>query len=140
MADKAERRICRKTGRIIKAAEVAARLGRSVRTAQRMWAEPREQYEARGLSRRKPWEAEGISRATWYRRRQEDGPPTLNNSTAKSATPLAEKRRAKTMHCMKTATANDRIGLNGHPNRPPALADLAETATAGMAEMQDRGE
>jgi hypothetical protein len=30
---------------------------------------PRASYEANSLSRQKPWEAEGISRRTWYRRR-----------------------------------------------------------------------
>jgi hypothetical protein len=33
-------------------------------------AVPREQYLAKSLSRRRPWLAEGISRRTWYRRRQ----------------------------------------------------------------------
>lgn len=32
---------------------------------------PRQEYEQRAISRAKPWEAEGISRATWYRRRRE---------------------------------------------------------------------
>jgi hypothetical protein len=31
---------------------------------------PRAEYEAKSLSRAKPWIAEGISRATWYRRRR----------------------------------------------------------------------
>jgi hypothetical protein len=29
----------------------------------------RAEYEANSLSRTRPWDAEGISRATWYRRR-----------------------------------------------------------------------
>jgi hypothetical protein len=33
-------------------------------------ARPREEYEANSLSRLKPWEAEGISRSTWERRRR----------------------------------------------------------------------
>ena len=32
---------------------------------------PRAEYEAKSLSRKKPWEAEGISRAQWYRRQRE---------------------------------------------------------------------
>jgi hypothetical protein len=32
-------------------------------------AMPRPAYEANALSRAKPWEAQGISRRTWYRRR-----------------------------------------------------------------------
>ena len=34
---------------------------------------PRAQYEAKSISRAKPWIAEGISRATWYRRQRETG-------------------------------------------------------------------
>ncbi len=30
---------------------------------------PRQEYEARSLTRAKPWEAEGVSRRTWERRR-----------------------------------------------------------------------
>jgi hypothetical protein len=38
---------------------------------------PRKQYEATSLSRLKPWEAEGISRATWYRKQPNNpGTPT----------------------------------------------------------------
>jgi hypothetical protein len=36
----------------------------------------REEYLANSLSRTKPWKAEGISRATWYRRQRETGPAT----------------------------------------------------------------
>jgi hypothetical protein len=35
---------------------------------------PRAEYLANALSRSKPWELEGISRATWYRRKRETGP------------------------------------------------------------------
>ena len=31
---------------------------------------PRDEYEGNSLSRHKPWESEGVSRATWYRRQQ----------------------------------------------------------------------
>lgn len=33
-------------------------------------AQPRGSYEARSLARLRPWEAEGVSRATWHRRRE----------------------------------------------------------------------
>lgn len=42
--------------------------GRSARTIRRYVAEPREDYEARSISHAAPWRAEGVSRATWYRR------------------------------------------------------------------------
>ncbi len=35
-------------------------------------AVPRAEYEAKSLAQRKPWQAQGISRATWYRRRKAD--------------------------------------------------------------------
>ena len=55
--------------RPISLAALAERLGLSLRQARRLWAEPRAEYEGRSLARLKPWLAEGISRATWYRRR-----------------------------------------------------------------------
>ena len=58
-------------------AEALARyLKTSVRTARRIWAEPRADYELRAR-RSAPWQTEGISRATWYRRRgpEERGQP-----------------------------------------------------------------
>lgn len=36
-------------------------------------AKPRKQYEAQSIERTKPWLAEGISRRTWYRRRNGTG-------------------------------------------------------------------
>jgi len=55
--------------RPISLAALAERLGVSLRQARRLWAEPRAEYEGRSLARLKPWQAEGISRATFYRRR-----------------------------------------------------------------------
>jgi hypothetical protein len=52
------------------AAELGATVGRSARTVRRHIAQPRAEYEAQSLARSKPWEAEGISRMTWYRRRK----------------------------------------------------------------------
>lgn len=59
--------------RKVSAAEAARRFGVSERTVRRVMALPREEYEAASLARRRPWEAEGISRATWYRRRAGGG-------------------------------------------------------------------
>lgn len=49
------------------AREIAAAVGCTPRTVQKWWAQPREEYLANALTRSKPWEAMGISRATWYR-------------------------------------------------------------------------
>lgn len=49
-------------------ATLVVELDRSSRTVRRWMAEPRAEYEARSVSRAEPGLAEGISRATWYRR------------------------------------------------------------------------
>ena len=54
--------------RPMKAKEMAEKFGVSVRTVQRIFAEPREEYLAKSVSKSKPWEALGMSRATWYRK------------------------------------------------------------------------
>ena len=57
------------TRRSITADALATRLKTSVRTARRIWAEPRADYELRSAVRNEPWRDEGINRSTWYRRR-----------------------------------------------------------------------
>jgi hypothetical protein len=54
---------------------LAKLLGRSPRSARRIWAQSRAEYERGSLTRLRPWEAEGISRATWYRRRSKRDRP-----------------------------------------------------------------
>jgi predicted DNA-binding transcriptional regulator AlpA len=49
------------------AREIAEKCGLSIRTVQRHISRPRAEYLANSLSRSKPWEALGVSRATWYR-------------------------------------------------------------------------
>lgn len=46
----------------------AEKHGISVRTVQRLAALPRAEYEASAISKSKPWEALGMSRASWYRK------------------------------------------------------------------------
>lgn len=60
------------------ASELAKRLGVNIKTVYKYTAVPRAEYEANGISRSKPWEAFGISRATWYRR----GKPELQETPA----------------------------------------------------------
>ena len=48
------------------AAELAKRLGVNIKTVYKYTALPRAEYEANSISRSKPWEALGMSRATWY--------------------------------------------------------------------------
>ena len=40
----------------------------NIKTVYKYTAVPREEYEANSISRAKPWEALGMSRATWYRK------------------------------------------------------------------------
>ena len=47
---------------------MAAKFGVSVRTVQRIFSQPRAEYEANSLTKAKPWEALSMSRATWYRK------------------------------------------------------------------------
>lgn len=57
------------TKRDVPIKELAARFGCSTRTVARAWSQSREDYLAENtISRDKPWEHFGISRATWYRR------------------------------------------------------------------------
>ena len=57
------------TRRSITAEALARHLNTSVRTARRIWAERRADYEMGSMARSRPWEGESISRASWYRRR-----------------------------------------------------------------------
>ncbi|GFL43032.1 helix-turn-helix domain-containing protein [Neisseria gonorrhoeae] len=55
--------------RDVTAKELAKRFGCSTRTVFRAWSQSRADYLAENsISRDKPWEHFGISRATWYRR------------------------------------------------------------------------
>ncbi|GFL43040.1 HTH domain-containing protein [Neisseria gonorrhoeae] len=57
------------TKRDVTAKELANRFGCSTRTVFRAWSKSRADYLAENsISRDKPWEHFGISRATWYRR------------------------------------------------------------------------
>lgn len=63
--------------RPIKAHEIAEKFGCSIRTVYNFWSQSRADYLAENtISRDKPWEALGISRATWYRR----GKPMPNST------------------------------------------------------------
>ena len=53
----------------LRAVDVAEILGRSERTAQRYISQPRAEYEANSISRAAPWADLGVSRATYYRRK-----------------------------------------------------------------------
>lgn len=58
------------------AAQLAKELGVNIKTVYKYTAEPRADYEAKSINRKKPWDDFGISRATWYRR----GKPTIQKN------------------------------------------------------------
>ncbi|HFC1769901.1 TPA: HTH domain-containing protein [Neisseria gonorrhoeae] len=69
------------TKRDVTAKELAKRFGCSTRTVFRAWSQSRADYLAENsISRDKPWEHFGISRATWYRRGKPMPPETDNQS------------------------------------------------------------
>jgi hypothetical protein len=81
--DKQSRAARRKERRRIEARERMARLRRT------RGAKLRAEYEAKSLSRTKPWEAEGISRRTWERRRNK-----------RVASPFASKLKDRVAHTL----------------------------------------
>ena len=59
----------RKTKRPMSAREMAEKFKVSERSVRKWWSQTRADYLAENtISRDKPWEKLGISRATWYRR------------------------------------------------------------------------
>lgn len=50
------------------ASQLARTFNISARTVQKYTSIPRAEYEAQSFSKSKPWEALGMSRATWYRK------------------------------------------------------------------------
>ena len=60
-----------------------------MRTVQRWWAQPRDEYlAAHTTNRTKPWEALGMSRATWYRRGKPMPPAEQEQENPAQAYPL----------------------------------------------------
>ena len=82
MAEKPLSKWTKRTKRTITAREASERFGISTRTVQRAWALPRAEYLAESLMRKKPWEAFGISRRTWYRRGKPTSPQKTNKELA----------------------------------------------------------
>ena len=64
---------------------------------------PREQYESRSLSRTRPWEAEGISRSTWERRR----------AKALTEVPVTRKKVITARQALASPTSVGRSILDG---------------------------
>jgi hypothetical protein len=57
------------------AIQLAKKFGVTERTVQRYTSIPRTEYEANALTRTKPWEKLGMSRATWYRKGKPEPKP-----------------------------------------------------------------
>lgn len=58
----------------------AKKRARDERRRRKAGRKPREIYLAKSLSRDKPWERDGLSRAQWYRRQKKLKPPPVRQS------------------------------------------------------------
>jgi hypothetical protein len=85
-------------------------------------AVPRADYEANSLSRTKPWEAEGISRRTWERRRKASG---INAAGARDASPYAAILRPHGAYALASPAAANTLP-------PRALGGLVGSREAGQ--------
>ena len=75
----------RKTKRPMSAREMAEKFNVNKSTVTRWWSQSRADYLAENsISRDKPWEHFGISRATWYRRGKPMPPETQTQQEKKS--------------------------------------------------------
>jgi hypothetical protein len=68
---------------------------RMERRRRRKGSKPRALYEAKSLSRQKPWEKEGISRASWYRRHRETETSALRIRLIGRNGPVSQGREAR---------------------------------------------
>jgi transcriptional regulator with XRE-family HTH domain len=87
----------RRSARNKTAKEIAAKVGCSERTVRYWWSMPRAEYEANSIARAAPWEALGMSRATWYRKgkpmsaSQSEQAPSQETQHATNSHPLRER-------------------------------------------------
>lgn len=85
----------------------------------------RQEYEGKSLSRSKPWESEGISRRTWYARRNGQGhvctSPALHKSGAPEHKPL-HKSGAPELDKGPNASSGSPLEACGS-NRRPVMAE-----------------
>ena len=101
----------------------------SERRRRKKGAKPRAQYEAESTSQTKPWEAQGISRRTWYRK---DGTgasrPYLNNSQDDAPVPFDESqgRMTASMKQMKDTCIPSASIRYMHQPASPQAASLFE--------------
>ena len=77
------------------ARELAEKFGVHPRTVQRYIALPRAQYLAESIARAAPWEALGMSRATWYRKGKPMSAPLSEQA------PSQEKQHATNSHPLR---------------------------------------
>lgn len=79
--------------RPLTAREAAARFKVSVRTVQKIFAQPRAEYlEENTISREKPWEAVNMSRASWYRHGKPTPPPPAEEAATEEEAPRERQR------------------------------------------------
>ncbi|WP_431321656.1 hypothetical protein [Rhizobium sp. YTU87027] len=92
---------------------------------------PRASYQAASTDHLRPWEAEGVSRRTWYRRRGTG--PSRVEVKGKGDTPVSEPRVPLTLQQTigQSRAAGLVVGLGDHPP-----AELQEAAPHGSGDME----
>jgi hypothetical protein len=90
----------------------AKRSTRAESTRRKAGAKPRSIYLSNSQSRLKPWESQGISRATWYRRRETSPSPVLasqlsSDSQKDSHSPKSKPRPCETSPCLAEKVLED---------------------------------
>ncbi|WP_085043840.1 hypothetical protein [Ensifer aridi] len=93
---------------------------------------PRTSYEAASLARLRPWEAEGMSRATWYRAQRETGPSRVE-VIGKGDTPVSEQTKPQPV---QRIIGQSRVAglVEGLGDDPPA--ELQEAGPHGSCDSE----
>ena len=122
---------------------------RQVARRRKAGVRPRQEYLATSLSKSKPWEAEGISRAAWYQRRKTSPCQTKENNhgtdlsrpatmrPCQASTPLqastasADKQRCHKWHCPLAHSSQTTDQCNGRNDeartaRPEGIGNRGE--------------
>jgi hypothetical protein len=88
---------------------------------------PREEYEAGSISRTEPWKAEGISRATWYRRRCQASETSLTEQAGETSPTEAQRRKS---NAPVRLVSSRRACTAASPSHEVKRAGISHSATA----------
>jgi hypothetical protein len=122
----------------ITARELKARCKRKARAREqqrrrKQGAIPRAEYEAKSLSKTKPWEDEGISRRTWYRRQQSVTSVTQNSPITQDYSPYGTGPCAVLLSNVSSDGLVPNAGTPERGSNDGVCLDRASKARAGKA-------